>query len=132
MTMTSSRPYMLRALYEWIVDNKTTPYILVDAYCNGVSVPQQHVDKDGRVVLNISPTAISGLVMDNESLSFSARFGGVPTDIYVPSAGILGVYAKENGQGMMFEPEENPQPEPDPPQPLKSKKPERPSLRVIK
>lgn len=128
MTMTSSRPYMLRALYEWIVDNDATPYILVDAYSEGVQVPQQHVDKDGRVVLNISPTAVSGLTMTNESLSFSARFGGVPTDIFVPSIGILGVYAKENGQGMIFEPEET---EPEPPSTPKSDS-KRPSLRVIK
>lgn len=122
---------MLRALYEWIVDNEATPYILVDAYSEGVQVPQQHVDKDGRVVLNISPTAVSGLTMTNESLSFSARFGGVPTDIFVPSIGILGVYAKENGQGMIFEPEDV---EPEPPEPPLTPKSDnkRPSLRVIK
>ena len=132
MTMTSSRPYMLRALYEWIVDNEATPYVLVDAYSAGVQVPQQHVDKDGRVVLNISPTAVSGLTMNNESLSFSARFGGVPTEIFVPSAGILGIYAKENGQGMIFELEDEVEPEPPkPPEPPKSEG-KRPSLRVIK
>src|SRR6056297_3317745 len=80
-SMTSSRPYIIRALYEWIVDNRATPYILVDAYGSGVSVPQNFVNKDGQIVLNVSPTAVKDLHIGNEALSFNARFGGVPTDI---------------------------------------------------
>ncbi|UTA48838.1 ClpXP protease specificity-enhancing factor [Simiduia sp. 21SJ11W-1] len=140
MAMTSSRPYMIRALYDWIVDNNCTPYILVDAQSNGVEVPQQHVNKDGQIVLNISPNAVMGLSLDNQSISFNARFGGIPTDIYVPSRAVLGIYARENGQGMVFEPEL--EPEPTPPGPPGKPRPDappakpdasgRPSLRVVK
>lgn len=138
MAMTSSRPYMIRALYDWIVDNNCTPYILVDAQANGVEVPQQHVNKDGQIVLNISPNAVMGLSLENQSISFNARFGGIPTDIYVPSRAVLGIYARENGQGMVFEPELDP--EPTPPEPTPKPKPApakpdggaRPSLRVVK
>ncbi len=129
MTMSSSRPYMVRALYEWVVDNDCTPYVLVSAYSQGVQVPQQHVNEDGLVVLNVSPTAVSGLAMDEHALSFNARFGGVPTDIYVPYGSILRVYAKENGQGMVFEPEPESDHTPEPPAPSPGK---RPSLKVIK
>ncbi|MBB3169135.1 ClpXP protease specificity-enhancing factor [Simiduia aestuariiviva] len=138
MAMTSSRPYMIRALYEWIVDNNCTPYILVDAQAQGVEVPQQHVNKDGQIVLNISPGAVMSLSLDNQAISFNARFGGIPTDIYVPSRAVLGIYARENGQGMVFEPELEPEPTPPEPSPKKPKpvaKPEpagRPSLRVVK
>lgn len=142
MAMSSSRPYMIRALYDWIVDNNCTPYILVDAMMSGVEVPQQHVNKDGQIVLNISPTAVMGLSLDNQAVSFNARFGGIPTDIFVPSRAVLGIYARENGQGMVFEPELEPEPEPTPPKgpakkPVAAEKPVvksagRPSLRVVK
>ncbi|AFV00660.1 ClpXP protease specificity-enhancing factor [Simiduia agarivorans] len=141
MAMSSSRPYMIRALYDWIVDNNCTPYILVDAMMSGVEVPQQHVNKDGQIVLNISPTAVMGLSLDNQAVSFNARFGGIPTDIFVPSRAVLGIYARENGQGMVFEPELEPEPEPTPPKgPAKKpvvekpavKSAGRPSLRVVK
>ena len=100
--MTSHRPYLVRALYEWILDNNCTPYILVNALEQGVEVPQNHV-KDGQIVLNISPTAVQGLLVANEGLEFHGRFGGIPTRVYVPSHAIMGVYAKENGQGMIFD-----------------------------
>ena len=138
MGMTSSRPYMVRALYEWIVDNDCTPYILVDAHANGVEVPQQFVNKDGQIVLNIAPSAVIGLSIEQESVSFNARFGGIPTDIFVPCAAVLGIYARENGQGMIFEPEAPPNPEPPSPEKPKKKKPipitgeRRPSLKVVK
>ena len=105
MTMSSSRSYLVRALYEWIVDNDCTPYLLVDAHIQGVEVPQEHVNRDGQIVLNIAPSAVRDLLVANEGLSFSARFGGIPMNIYVPTPGILGIYARENGQGMIFEPE---------------------------
>ena len=125
ISMTSSRPYLLRAMFDWIVDNNCTPYVLVDANITGVSVPQNFV-KAGEIVLNISPGAVVGMDMNMDSLSFNARFGGVPTDIYTPIIAIKGIYARENGKGMMFEYEELP------PEPSVAKKPTRPSLTVVK
>ena len=140
MGMTSSRPYRIRALYDWIVDNECTPYLLVDAHASDVEVPQQYVNKDGQIVLNIAPTAVVGLSIENAAVTFNARFGGIPTDIYVPCSGVLGIYARENGQGMIFEPE--PDLDPEPPKPTTKTKPEkpvesqgdskRPSLKVVK
>lgn len=141
MAMTSSRPYMIRALYEWIVDNEYTPHIVVNARADGAQVPQQYVNKDGQIVLNIAPRAVSGLELGNKSVSFNARFGGIPTDIYVPCFAILGIYARENGQGMMFDFEPPPDGEgPDDPDPKPRAKIEntkepaerRPSLRIVK
>ncbi len=134
---------MIRALYEWIVDNKSTPYLLVVANSDGVSVPQEFVNKDGQIVLNISPTAVKDLFVSNESLTFNARFGGIPRDIFVPCGAILGIYARENGQGMIFEPENGTQPTPPSPNgggpsPKNTlpkddgKDSKRPSLRVVK
>jgi len=99
--MTPSRPYILRALYEWLLDNDSTPYLLVDATVVQVTVPQQFV-KDGRIVLNISPTAVRDLHIDNDALSFNARFSGQPMDVYVPIVAVLAIYASENGEGMGF------------------------------
>ncbi len=132
MTMTSSRPYLIRALYEWINDNNLTPYLLVNANEQDVSVPQGFVGKDGQIILNVAPNAIMGLEMNNESISFNARFGGVPTDLYVPNHAVMGIYAKENGKGMMFEPEPTP-----PSTPRKEAKPKensvkKPMLKVVK
>lgn len=135
MVMSSNRPYLIRALYEWIVDNDCTPHILVNAFADGAMVPQNYVGSDGQIVLNISPSAVFDLIMNESSLSFRARFGGVPTDIYVPYHAVLGIYAKENQQGMIFEPE----PDPDPETPLPNSKHSksrstntRPSLKVVK
>ena len=100
--MNSSRPYLIRALYEWIVENDCTPHLLVDALYPRVQVPQGFAS-DGQIVLNVSPSAIRHLHMDNEAVSFEGRFGGVPHTLYVPSAAILAIYAKENGQGMVFD-----------------------------
>ncbi|WP_183426783.1 ClpXP protease specificity-enhancing factor [Luteimonas sp. RC10] len=97
--MTSHRPYLLRALYEWIADNGMTPHILVDARRAGVRVPA-HAVQDGRVVLNIADRAVARLEMDNDSVRFSARFGGVSQSVVVPIAAVLAVYARETGQGM--------------------------------
>jgi len=108
--MTSTRPYFVRALYEWILDNQCTPYLLVNANYPAVQVPNEHV-KDGRIILNLSPSAIRGLVMDNERVEFSARFGGVPRSLYLPIGAVLAVYAKENGRGMFFDENEFPIPD---------------------
>lgn len=143
--MTPSRPYLLRALHEWIHDNDCTPYVLVDAGLPGVIVPTDYVD-DGQIVLNISSSAVRLLEMNKEGLSFNARFGGVPMDVFVPLIAIMAIYAKENGQGMVFGNEAG-APDPNDPQPTKPSKPKlssvetsggaskrdkKPSLKVIK
>ncbi len=128
--MNSSRPYIMRALYEWIVDNSFTPYVLVDASIDGVVVPQQFV-KDNQIVLNISPDAVVDLSISNEAVAFNGRFGGVATDVFVPVSAVVGIYARENGQGMVFDPEEASSPPDDtPPDPGKPEK--RPSLKIVK
>lgn len=127
MTMTSSVPYLLRAINEWILDNSLTPYLIVDANVDGTSVPTEYV-KDGQIVLNISPSAIRDLVVGDEYVAFSGRFGGVPHEIFAPIDAVMGIVAKENGEGMWF-PREESEPEP-PPQPTKKKGP--PALKVIK
>ena len=109
--MRSSRPYLVRALHEWIVDNGCTPYLLVDATFEGVEVPQQYV-KDGQIVLNISPSAVGGITLGNEQIRFRGRFGGVAVEVAVPVPAVLGIYARENGQGMVFDPEPPGNPEP--------------------
>lgn len=101
MEMTSNRPYILRALHEWIVDNGLTPYVLVNATADNVSVPEQHV-KDGKIVLNISPAAVRDLDLGNTSITCNTRFGGAPFHIVIPTGAILAIYAKENGKGMIF------------------------------
>ena len=101
ISMTSNRPYLLRALYEWIVDNGLTPHILVNAELAGVQIPA-HAVRNGKLVLNISPTAVQQLDMSSDSLSCSARFSGQAMQVLVPMAAILAIYAQENGQGMMF------------------------------
>ena len=100
-SMSSNRPYLLRALYEWIGDNDMTPHVLVDATQEGVQVPKAAV-KDGRVVLNIAARAVAGLDMGNRELRFKARFGGVSHTVVVPMPAILAIYAQETGQGMML------------------------------
>jgi stringent starvation protein B len=99
--MTSSRPYLIRALYEWIVDNGQTPYMLVDTSLDVVEVPRAFVE-NGRIILNISPEATHSLVLGNEAVTFNARFSGTAMDVHVPVSSVLAIYARENGQGMMF------------------------------
>ena len=132
--MTSNRPYLLRALNEWICDNGMTPHLLVDAAGEGVQVPASAV-KDGRVVLNIAPRAVAKLVLDNRQVRFMARFGGVSQAVIVPMPAVLAIYAQETGQGMMLPddgaqlPDDSPDPDagPDGDAP-----PKRPHLRVVK
>jgi stringent starvation protein B len=99
--MTSNRPFLLRALFEWISENGMTPHILVDAAIDGVDVPEQAVQK-GKVILNIDQAAVQDLELGNEWLSFNARFSGRRYEVVVPVEAVLAIYAKENGQGMMF------------------------------
>ncbi|WP_048308339.1 ClpXP protease specificity-enhancing factor [Halomonas sp. PR-M31] len=99
--MLSSRPYLARGLYEWLLDNELTPYIVVDAEREGVRVPQQFI-QNGQIVLNIAPTAVRELNMANDVLGFDARFGGHPMQVLVPFDAVIALYAKENGVGMVF------------------------------
>jgi stringent starvation protein B len=128
------RPYLLRALHEWITDSGQTPHIVVDAAGEGVNVPRQYV-KDGKIVLNVSFSATQNLKLGNDAVSFEARFSGVSYLVHVPVRAILGVYARETGQGMIF-PEGDADPDPTPPAapaagsaPAASK---RPKLQVVK
>jgi stringent starvation protein B len=102
---------MLRALYEWILENDCTPYVLVNAMADQVEVPQQFV-KNGQIVLNVSPTAIVALDLSNEAMAFNGRFGGIAMDVWVPMSAVMGIYSRENGQGMMFDLDDDPNPEP--------------------
>ncbi len=137
--MNSSRPYLVRALYEWIVDNDCTPHLLVNAEYPGVQVPPGFAS-DGQIVLNTSPSAVRHLHMDNQAVSFEGRFGGVAHTLYIPAAAILAIYARENGQGMVFDVEpavasgpEEPGPDDDGPGGGESSRPSgRPSLKVVK
>ncbi len=128
--MNSSRPYIMRALYEWIVDNDLTPYVLVDASMADVMVPKQFV-KDNQIVLNISPDAVVDLTISNQAVAFNGRFGGVATDVFVPIAAVVGIYARENGQGMVFDPEEVVSP-PDDTSPEPGKPEKKPTLKIVK
>lgn len=100
------RPYLLRAMHAWITDNGQTPHVVVDAAVPGVNVPAQYV-RDGRIVLNVSTSAVNGLDIGNEVLSFDARFSGVAWRVSVPVRAVLGIYARETGRGMIFSEEDS-------------------------
>lgn len=134
MSMSSSRPYLIRALYEWILDNDCTPYVLINADYPGATVPEGFVE-GGQIVLNLSPTAIRNLDMDNERICFDGRFGGVPQQVWLPGGSVMAIYARENGQGMVFDIEPNTPPPPaeaDGPVEGSPKPTGRPSLKVVK
>ncbi|MEO1421523.1 MAG: ClpXP protease specificity-enhancing factor, partial [Pseudomonadota bacterium] len=109
--MSSKRPYLLRAMHEWMSDNAQTPHVLVDATLSGVVVPAEHID-DGRIVLNVSYRAVHALSLGNDLLTFRAQFQGRPFDVSVPVAAVIGIYAKETGQGMVFAESGSEEPEP--------------------
>ena len=128
--LTSNRPYLVRAIYDWISDNGLTPYLLVDARSEGVRVPAGAV-KDGQVVLNVAVRAVSELELGNESIAFTARFSGASHQVTVPVSAVLAIYAQENGQGMMFPAESaegSDAGSPEQPEPPKKG----PTLRVVK
>ena len=97
----SKRPYLIRAMHEWMGDNSHTPHIVVDTSVDGVSVPVEHI-KDGKIILNVSDSAAHNLKLTNDSISFRARFSGAPFNVWVPIQSVLGIYARETGQGMVF------------------------------
>lgn len=135
--MQSSRGYLIRALNEWILDSGWTPHLVIDAEIQGVMVPQQFIS-DGQIVLNIAPSAAQNLMIENDAVSFNARFGGVPMNVFVPIVAVMAIYARENGQGMGFGAEPgvealyDDKPENDPPEAPKPKAKSRPSLKVVK
>jgi stringent starvation protein B len=137
MEPTSTKPYMIRALYEWCVDNGFTPHLMVIVDGN-TRVPMGYV-KDGEIVLNVNYSATKNLLIENEAITFSARFNGVSSNIYVPMGAVKGIFARENGQGLFFEPEPTTAAQPDsqPPETTGQEPPQpppkgRPSLRVVK
>ena len=109
--MTSTRPYLIRAFYDWIIDNGCTPHVVVNASFLGVEVPEEYVE-GGQIVLNIALAAVQGLRLGGEAIEFQARFGGQVRRVYAPIFSILAIYAKENGRGMVFSEEDS-----DPPLP---------------
>lgn len=129
--MTSNRPYLIRALYEWLVDNDLTPYLLVDANRDSVHVPSRYVE-EGRIVLNVSPSAVRDLTLGNELIAFEARFGGSAFAISLPPDAVLGVYARENGKGMLFPDEDVGEPKPPKPDQPPPSPGGRPALKVVK
>lgn len=138
MKMTANRPYLLRAFYEWIVDNNATPYLVVDATFESVKVPMQFV-QNGQIVLNINPSAVGNLQLGNDAVTFNARFGGQPFALYIPVKAVLAIYARENGAGTVFTLDEDDDAEvfaetaddePQPPEPPRAKKSSH--LKVVK
>jgi stringent starvation protein B len=127
MAMTSSQPYLLRGLYQWIIDNDMTPYVLVDANEPDVHVPRQFIEK-GKIILNMAPRAVTNLELGNELICFDARFSGQPMHVQFPIEALLAIYSKENGQGMVFNDKRTSPTTPDD----TPTKPTRPNLRVVK
>lgn len=129
--MTSSRPYLIRAIYDWIVDNSFTPYLLVNAENDNAIIPREYVE-DGKIVLNINPTAISNLQLGNDYIMFNARFSGKAMEVSIPVIAVLAIYAQENGQGMMFDENNNNFPPSSPEDTFPPKKSKKPQLKVVK
>ena len=127
--MTSLKPYLIRSIYEWIIDNDLTPHLLVDAENSHAILPQQFIE-DGKIVLNIRPQAVQGLSLGNEEIHFNARFSGKPMHIVAPIVAVMAIYAKENGKGMIFDKEDE-EADKTPPPP-ENKPPARPTLRIVK
>ena len=125
--MTPLKPYLIRSIYEWIIDNDLTPYLLVDAEKSHAILPSQLIE-DGKILLNVRPEAIQGLTLGNQEIDFNARFSGKPMHIVVPIVAVMAIYAKENGKGMIFDQEDDEVDETPPPE---SKPPTRPTLRIV-
>ena len=124
--MTPLKPYLIRSIYDWIIDNKLTPHLLVDATHPHAVLPEGYIEDD-RIVLNIRPAAIQDLSLGNTAIEFNALFNGQATQILAPVAAVMAIYAKENGKGMVFD-----QNEEDPSSPPEDNPPPRPHLRVVK
>lgn len=129
--MTPSRPYLVRAIREWILDNGMTPQVVVDASVEGVEVPRQHV-RDGTIVLNISESAVRNLMLGNVTIEFDARFGGAPFHVRLPVQSVLAVVSRENGAGMSMPEEQHDDEPPTDPEPDPEPRGKKPTLRVVK
>jgi len=126
--MTSLKPYLIRSIYEWIIDNKLTPHLLVDAEDTRAILPNEFIE-DGKIVLNIRPEAIQGLSLGNDEIEFNARFSGKSMHIVTPITAVLAIYAKENGKGMIFDQEDS---DGDGSCPPVKKPTAKPTLRIVK
>ncbi len=126
--MTSLKPYLIRSIYDWIMDNDLTPYLLVDAENSRAIIPEQLVE-DGKIILNIRPQAVQELSLGNSEIFFKARFSGQSMNIIVPISAVMAIYAKENGKGMIFDQDEDAS---DEPPPTPTQKSTRPNLRLVK
>lgn len=131
--MTPLRPYLIRSLYEWILDNGLTPYLLVDAMYENTVVPERFI-QDGRIVLNIRPEAIQNLALGNTEIVFNAKFSGTPMRVEVPVGAVLAIYAQENGKGMIFDDDDGgtPPTTPSPASGSEKGRSSRPNLKVVK
>ena len=140
--MTSNKPYLIRALYEWLVDNDATPHVMVDTTYADVMIPSG-IDKDGQVVLNIAARAVQGLEMENTHIAFTARFSGASQNIYIPMMAVMAIYSMEDGEGMMFAEETSARKTAEPEEPVtdntpvkkdKQEKPvkKKPGLKIVK
>jgi len=127
--MTSQKPYLIRAIYEWLLDNHMTPHLLVNTSYEGVQVPREYIN-DNKIVLNISDGAVQNFHADNDWISFSARFSGKPMELFIPIIAVQSIYGKENNEGMFFPSEDTPPPPKRPS--LQSVKKERPGLKIVK
>jgi len=125
--MTPQKPYLIRAIYEWLLDNQMTPHLLVNTSYDGVQVPREYIN-DNKIVLNISDGAVQNFHADNDWISFSARFSGKPMELFIPIIAVQSIYGKENNEGMFFPSDDNPPPK----RPLQSVKKERPGLKIVK
>ncbi|PCI68409.1 MAG: ClpXP protease specificity-enhancing factor [Piscirickettsiaceae bacterium] len=129
--MTPLKPYLVRALHEWILDNGYTPYILVDTTVDGVDVPKAYISDD-KIILNTHPDAIKNWYLENDALSFSARFSGKEENLYVPINAVLATYSKENGKGMMFDERFEDDIPPEPSRPSTTTITKKPVLKIVK
>ena len=133
-SMSSSQPYLVRGIYDWIIDNGMTPYLLVNAENDYAMIPRDFVE-DGKIVFNINPSAITDLQLGNDYIMFNARFSGKAMEVSVPIVSVLAIYARENGQGMMFDENTSnltPTPPKNTPPPEAPKKSQKPQLKVVK
>jgi len=126
--MTSQKPYLVRAIYSWLLDNNFTPYLLVSTEYEGVQVPEDYINND-KIILNVAPDAVKNFHTDNEWISFSARFSGKPMELFVPMVAVQAIYSKENNEGMFFSDETTSSP---PPVSTPTDTRARPSLKVVK
>jgi len=108
--MTSQKPYLIRAIYEWLLDNEMTPHLLVNTTYDGVQVPREFIN-DNKIVLNISDGAVQNFHADNDWISFSARFSGKPMELFIPIIAVQSIYGKENNEGMFFPSDDTPPPQ---------------------